>query len=1526
VKIYLYLPEKILTFVIPQKVSGSFSFDENPEEESKLINIEARNSVWYLYSTGDVQIVSKEEVSSLPLTPNQYYMLQKNNIKYLIYVSATFDTSLLSFSYKKDSSLIIGNASSCNVSFPSQFVNGVAAKLYFQDGRILLDTFETAVYVDNSSVSPNSKGYSLACGSQINIYGFKIFIYNGFLLLNNPMNCVRVNFESAKLSLLQFPHGEQPRNVEIKDIDLYDKNDYFSKSPRVRRLINTKEVNLTPPPNVESAQEMPLLLTIGPMLTMAAASAFTLYNVVNKIMLGEATLASSMTSLVSSGAMLISMLLWPSLTKLFNKYIRAKKNKDLRVKYSAYLIRKKAELQEEAENQRKILNENLITVEECLNLISSAKINFWDKRIDQNDFLEVRIGQGIRPLDIHVNFPEEGFTIEENKLRKSAQNLVDEFKDLRNVPISYSFYENRITAFMGLKEKCYGLIHNIILQLITFYSYEDIKLVVFTNKENEDKWKYIKYLNHCLSNDKSVRFFSSNVETAKNLADYLNLELQMRSAAMENGPKLVKPYYIIITDDYSQIKRHYFMKNLTETDMNLGFSLIILENQMSRLPSKCNNFINLGKPASGILTNAFESHDQIQFIDEINYSIDMMSVAKRLSNIPIEFEEGGKQLPESITFLEMEKVGKVEQLNIMNRWDLNDSTTSLKAEVGVDDEGNLMYLDLHEKFHGPHGLIAGMTGSGKSEFIITYILSMAINYSPDDVAFILIDYKGGGLAFAFENKKTGICLPHLAGTITNLDKAEIDRTLVSIDSEIKRRQQIFNDARDILGESTLDIYKYQRYFKEGKLKEPVPHLFIICDEFAELKVQQPDFMDNLISVARIGRSLGVHLILATQKPSGVVNDQIWSNTKFRVCLKVQDASDSKEMLKRPDAASLKQTGRFYLQVGYDEYFALGQSAWCGAKYFPSEKIIKQLDRSVNFIDDMGNVVKSIQAGTNTRLEAKGEQLNAILKNIIEVATISQKRAKRLWLNDIDPIILVDALEVKYGFKSIPYQIEAVIGEYDAPERQEQGLLTYSLNRDGNTIIYGNDEIEKEMMLNTIIYSICKNHTAQEVNIYAVDYGSEQLRMFHEFPQVGGITYVGDDEEFKNLLKLINDEIKNRKKILASYGGSMESYNNKVEEKLPTILFILNNYEGLLETYSSIYEELSPIARECERYGIVMLITCNAPSSIGRRVSQNFNNKYALHFNDSSDYYGVFNMKSKVKPRDVLGRGLVENDGIHEFQTASIVDEEHSVVDYMNQFAIRLKQMNRSVATSIPTLPDKVTFDIIEKDITTLAKVPIGISKDTLKVVKYDFTAFAANPVLANKLVYLNSFTDSLLDVLVRIPDVTVFFIDAMQALPSASNKVYNGRRINYYNSNFDTLLDKFTEIEKNPENAKYRILYIIYGMERLKTKSTVSKLEAFFNEVKVNENSTMILCDSAKSLKSLDFDTWYTKVKNNTDGIWIGNGFGEQQNLRISKISKEMMQTIAKNYGYAVNESSAELMKVLEFNDMLEQGDDEDEE
>lgn len=375
--------------------------------------------------------------------------------------------------------------------------------------------------------------------------------------------------------------------------------------------------------------------------------------------------------------------------------------------------------------------------------------------------------------------------------------------------------------------------------------------------------------------------------------------------------------------------------------------MVSLFDEFKDLPKECSAVIELQEETGLIYNKKDISGKKLLFKPDIYIRENADKYSTQLANIYLDVQGAGFNLPNLIPFLQLFGVGRIEHLNALQRWKENNPTKSLQTEVGVNTLGDKFMLDLHEKYHGPHGLVAGMTGSGKSEFIMTYILSLAVNYHPYEVAFILIDYKGGGMAKTFEK------LPHTAGIITNLDSAAIKRSLISIESELKRRQKIFSDISKEIGTSNIDIYEYQKLYREGIANEPLQHLFIISDEFAELKAQQPEFMAQLISTARIGRSLGVHLILATQKPAGVVDDQIWSNSKFKVCLKVQDRADSMDMLKRPDAAELTRTGRFYLQVGYNELFELGQSAWSGAEYQPSDRLTKQLDDSVSIINNNG---------------------------------------------------------------------------------------------------------------------------------------------------------------------------------------------------------------------------------------------------------------------------------------------------------------------------------------------------------------------------------------------------------------------------------------------------------------------------------------------------------------------------------------------------------------------------------------------
>ena len=1517
-KIYLFLPDKLLTYTLPKEVSGNFGFDFE-DDESKLINVVAKDNEWFMYSTEASKIVGTNAfIPDIALKNNAFYVIQKNNKSYLVYVTDLYENDFSIYSYDEKINLSIGNTNGNSIIYNCPYLNGFVITIHYQNQQLLLTiSKETCLYINNNRLL--LQNYVIQNSDEINLYGLKIIFLNGVLLINKCGNRVILNEEQSKIHKKVFLTNSEPQEIEIKDIDLYNKNNYFSKSPRLRRMVKEAELKISSPPKPEGNDELPAILTVGPMLTMGITSAVTLLSILMRISDGKDTMEDTWPSLVTSGAMLMSMLLWPFLTRIYNKRLKKKKNKDMIKKYNIYLNEKRTELTEIARLQKEILVENLLTTEECLKNIMNRSVGLWDKRIDQSDFLVVRIGVGNELLNVKVSYAEEDFSVEESVLRKNADQLVQEFKYIENVPIGYSFYENRITAIMGNQKTTF--MNNMLVQLLSFYSYEDLKFAIFTDHKNKDNWEYMKYLNHTFTNNKSFRFFASDEESTKILAEVLNGEVNSRlSSYEEKKVSSFKPHFLIIIDNYDAVKRFEFIKTITETDVDLGFSVVILEERISKLPSKCNNFITLGTNVSGVLKNSFEKQEQISFKDELQQQIDMMQITKILSNIPIEFEEGLKMLPESINFLEMEKVGRVEQLNILNRWKTNDATTSLKAEVGIDEDGQLLYLDLHEKAHGPHGLIAGMTGSGKSEFIITYILSMAINYSPEDVSFILIDYKGGGLAFAFENKMTGIFLPHLAGTITNLDKAEMDRTLVSIDSEVKRRQMKFNEARDKLGESTIDIYKYQKFYKEGKLEEAIPHLFIVCDEFAELKSQQPDFMDNLISIARIGRSLGIHLILATQKPSGVVTDQIWSNAKFHVCLKVQDEADSKEMLKKPDAASLKQTGRFFLQVGYDEYFVLGQSGWCGAKYYPSDKIEKQVDKSINFIDDNGIPVKSIQAGTNRKVVAEGEQISAIMKVIIDVAKKTGQYAKRLWLENIQDNILVEQIEQKYRIPVEPYHVQSIVGEYDAPERQTQGCVIYNYLENGNTIIYGNDGSEKENLLSTLIYSAAKNHRVNEVNFYIVDYGSESLRRFEKLPHIGGIVYASDDEKYHNLLKTIREELQQRKRLFADYGGEYINYIHNSTQKLPLKVVIFNNYDSIYDANPDFVEDISDLIRDSERYGVIFLITANAINSVHSKISQDCQTSYAFKLKDSSDYQTVFNSKKILVPRDIFGRGLCFIDDIHEFQTAKITSNEEELNEKILIFIDQQKTINPISAEQIQTLPSIVRMEHIQKEITDLNDIPIGISKKDLEVMKIDLLSNCGYLISSNKLNNMNKFFMSLLTVLLHMKNLFIVVLDPLKQLSIDQQKMPN-HYIDQFDEKIDAIIHYIGQLKES--NSDMRGVIFVYGLNKLINKLIDStKISELISKLKEYEKASIVLMDEPSKIKSFSFEEWFTNDFSLNDGLWIGKGLSDQSLFHLTTINRDMQKEYKNDMGYVINESVGTLCRLIDF---VTQEDDLDE-
>lgn len=1511
---------KIYNFVLPHEVSGNYWITDNDYlgNTRNLINVEEFNGEWKINSDFETKIMSgTEEIESAILKDYSLYFLKINtdNEYVILYCSPTFDKDSIYLKVQDDIEFNIGNDSRSSISYKHPLVSKQHAKLTYSKGKWKIKDLSSkyGTYVNNEAVIDKDLEY----GDIIFIMGLKIIVMKNHIVVNTIGGNVQFDnkiFEKDNKISQKFIEEEKK---EDEVIEFYSEDDYFYRSPRFKTKIEPVNIVVDAPPKSREEDKTPVIYTIGPMLTMAMMSMTMGYSSLTGVLNGTVDIGAAAPTLVMSFAMIATMLLWPTLQKKYQKKQTKKYEEERHKKYLEYIEEKRNEIQHEMKIQRQIIIDNNLPLESVKDIVYNKKRNLWEREIDQEDFLEVRLGIGSTELEGTINIPEEHFSLEDDDLLKEVYKLGEESRTLENVPVSVSFLKSNISAIIGTGTNKKEFIDGLLLQLLSFHSYEDLKIVVLTNEQNEQNWDYLKLAPHCWNNDKSIRYFATNLDEAKEISLALEQEIQARKYKDENGKMEIssldyqhyKPYYLIITDDYKGLRDIDLLKDVCESEINYGFSLIAISPRLINLPNECKTFISIGDKKSGVFENELVSNKQKEFDADFDLSLDMFDICKTLANIPIDIAKENKSLPQSVSFLEMYNVGMVDQLNILNRWKSNDPTKSLQTPVGFDKSRELFKLDLHEKFHGPHGLIAGMTGSGKSEFIISYILSMALNYHPYEVSFVLIDYKGGGLTGAFENKETGMKLPHLAGTITNLDTIEMNRSLASIQSELRKRQKMFNEARDKLDESTIDIYKYQSLYRKGLVDKPISHLFIISDEFAELKDQRPEFMDQLISTARIGRSLGVHLILATQKPNGVVNDQIWSNAKFRVCLKVQDKSDSMDMIKVPDAASLKNPGRFYLQVGYNELFAMGQAAWAGAQYYPTEKRKKKVDTSLSIVDNVGNIIKNIETKQNEIVvESKGEEITNIIKYIIEESKKENVFIEQLWLDSIPAEIYVDKLKEKYNYHEKYNVINPVIGEYDDPDNQKQGLLTLPLSQDGNTIIYGSGGSGKELMLQSIIYSCITNHNSKEVNFYILDFGAETLTMFKNAPHVGDVILSNEEEKITNLFKLITQEIEERKKLFVEYNGSYDFYINHGGKQLPLIVIMINNVEAFTESYPDYEDLLGQITRDCLKYGIIFIFSTNGPNTVRYRLRQNFKLNLCLQFNDASDYGSVIAGVRKKEPSHIYGRGLIAMDSIYEFQTAYPYKEE-KITEYVKIICNKLNDICEYKARPIAVLPEKVTLDILEDNLGNIRTVPFGIEREYLIPATEDLSKKFIYHISGQDISSYNNELKAIITSMNKVENSNMIIMDPNEILDNIElpNTIYD--------TTCYTALDALLKEFENKQNSDTKYTFcVLVGLNNVLSKFGGTDKERFtkiIEESKENPYMNFIFIDNIDGIKNILFEPWYKPNADLSDAIWLGNGLGNQFTIKVTTSSKLLREELPEGYGYIVKKGKASVVKLI---------------
>lgn len=1528
-KVSLLQNKKMITIALPKTVSGQYwleDIDAN-ENNGRIVSIEANNGNWYLKSNRYIRVLDSNGAGAdnIILEENYFYRLLSVKTHEDMFIFTEPDTTdrliFKKYATQAKINLTIGRDDKNSIVYKNSFVSSRHATLSFDgvDSWTISDEDSTnGTYINNEKLQGTKLLYP---GDVVNILGLKIIIGNKFFAINNPDNNVRVSTQylvAVKKQEIKTSDSTKSYSSPVRS---------YYRPPKFKRGLTTFKLKVDAPPAKIKDDEMPIAFVLGPSMTMGLASIFTAMSaIVNYFSQDpfERKFITILPTIAMAVGMLAGTVLWPILSKNNEKKRKIKKEQFRKEKYLEYLNACRQEIQNNCNEQRNILIENNPLISQVATEKTFWEHDLWSREYSDADFLEIRVGQGNIPMDCELSFPQKAFSLEDDDLKTEVERMATEDYSINNVPITHSLKYTKATGIVCKNRKLlFDFVNNILLQISMYQSYDEAKIVLITNTQDESNYQFTKWIPHLWNDDKSIRFIASTQEELKELSIELDKIIDERLDAEEKSEDLIPPHYIIVITNKELSYKCNFVKKILENDKNVGFSLLFAFNELKSLPKECTAVLELTDNVSTIYYKDSITGEKQVFNTELVSQEEALSIAKELSNIELDLNTSNFTLPSMLTFLDMFGVSKIEHLNALTRWNENNPVVSLKTPVGVDTNGDSFILDLHEKFHGPHGLIAGMTGSGKSEFIISYILSLAVNYHPNEVAFILIDYKGGGLTGAFEGD--GYKLPHLAGTITNLDGSSIKRSLVSIQSELRSRQASFNEARRIANEGTMDIYKYQQLYRNGVVDKPIPHLFIISDEFAELKAQQPDFMEQLISTARIGRSLGVHLILATQKPSGVVDDQIWSNSRFRVCLKVQDKGDSMDMIKRADAAEIAQTGRFYLQVGFNELFELGQSAWSGAPYVPKDNEFDDKEiKEICLLDNLGRTVHSIKLGQeDEQTESNLRQIVEVNKYIFDLAKRENAFAKQLWLPPIPAKIYSDYLVEKYSYKkeALP-NLVSVVGEYDDPENQKQDIQTINFEKNGNVVVYGSTGSGKGQFLMTVIHSLLKDYDAKELNVYILDFGSETLKSFIKAPQVADVILSTESEKLKNFFKLILKELSNRKKLFSDFGGTYSNYLRLSNKSLQSILIVINNYAAFIETYEEYEDIILQILREGNRYGVYFLVSATNFNEIKFRVNQNFNKQFVLQLNDNSDYSIIVGPTNGLYPAKITGRGLVkdEDDNLYEFQTACAFESEDTVKE-IDEFCNNLSSESEIFAENIPVLPEVVNADYVVNSGCELSfkKFVVGIDYNTMKVKEFNFRKNSILLVSGLDKEELVPFALQSSLLASQINNANVYVFDTTGYVDEQPN-------ILLISSNFEHEFEKIYRIVVNRHNdlkdfdGKYPSNYdltdiycVVIGLADMISSFSnefSSKVSELFKRINPAYRVHMVICDSPMGVSKYSFEDWY-KQQVSGDGIWIGDGIGDQFTLNITKRNKDMNRDIDNKYGFIIEHGKVSFTKLL---------------
>ena len=865
---------------------------------------------------------------------------------------------------------------------------------------------------------------------------------------------------------------------------------------------------------------------------------------------------------------------------------------------------------------------------EVLLIATGPRARLWERRRTDPDWLVARIGTADVVSEVVLRDPQ----------RETHQGPLS--WTAPDVPVTVRLEEVGVTGIAGAGDVPRATARWVIAQIAALHSAAELEITVLSDADSGEQWQWVRWLPHVRADADTgvLSRVGTDEESTQRRVGELGRELDSRRAAASGQQAVSFTPLLVVLDGARRLRLLNGMVTLLREGPRLGITFLCLDTDARLLPEECKAVVTAQDGGLRLERSGARTQEAVR-PDLVGLAW-CERVARALAPIrDVSQLDAASAVPGSSRLLTVLRLDPPTGQRLAAGWARCGRST--RAVIGEGADGP---FELDIRRDGPHGLIAGTTGSGKSELLQTLIASLAVGNRPDEMTFVLVDYKGGA-AFKDCNK-----LPHTVGMVTDLDGHLTTRALVSLGAELRRREH------QLAGADAKDIEDYLAGRTVGD--PPMPRLMIVIDEFAALVSELPDFVTGLVDIARRGRSLGVHLILATQRPAGVVSAEIKSNTNLRIALRVTDSGDSQDVIESKEASQISKAtpGRGYARLGFSSLVPF-QSSRVGGR---------PRDAGAHAAVGLRDVAwDSLGAPSRVPPGAGDEEGDITVLSDLSTLVQALQEATVLagvtpppspWLPPLPELVTVHELEFEPGPADLP---PIPLGLADLPAQQRQEPMTWDLAGGGHLAIAGQPRSGRSTVLRLIAGGIAAHTSPRDVHVYALDFGNNALLPLLPMPHVGAVVTRDQQDRLRRLLTLLGSEVTRRQQLLAEqgYADIAEQRQAQVDPdaRLPYLVVLLDRWEGFVAGYEQIdggafLERMSQLLREGAGVGLRMVLSGDRSLLTGRMATL-VEDRLLLRMPSAEDY-ALIGMRSKDVPTQLpAGRAFRAGEVPREVQLA-----------------------------------------------------------------------------------------------------------------------------------------------------------------------------------------------------------------------------------------------------------------------------------